>query len=163
MKGDETVREHLQKALTMEFTAVHQYLLHAHVLETWGLRRLADKMREEMREELGHADRFAARMMFLEGEPDAQSMGSVDRAQTLEDMFKADLQDEYEARRFYTEASQTAAKAGDLGTEALFREIALDEEGHIDWLETQLDLLGRVGEAGFYQLYAAPLEEDEED
>ena len=156
MKGDKKVLEALQKALTMELTATHQYMLHAHVLDDWGLNSLAEEFRGEMTEEMGHAQRFMARMMFLEGEPDAQAMGSVARAQRLKDMFEADLADEIEARAFYTEAAKTAEAAGDLGSRTLFAEIALDEEGHIGWLENQLGLLERLGEAGFYQLYAKP-------
>lgn len=155
MKGDKDVLADLQTALTMEFTAVHQYMLHAHVLEDWGLDRLAAKMREEMQEEMGHAQQFMARIMFLDGEPDAQSMNSVARAQSLKDMFEADLRDEYEARAFYTDASNRAHAANDLGTRDMFATIALDEEGHIEWLETQIGLLERMGEPGFYQLYAS--------
>jgi len=160
MKGDEKVLEDLQQALTMEFTAVHQYLLHANVLDDWGLNGLAAKMREEMHEEMGHAEEFMARIMFLDGEPDAKSVGNVSRAQSLKDMFEADLADEYEARSFYTKSAAQALGAGDIGSAELFKRIALDEEGHIDWLETQLTLLDKLGEAGFYQLYVAPEAED---
>ena len=155
MKGDTNVLKDLQTALTMEFTAAHQYMLHSHVLEDWGLDRLAAKMREEMDEEMGHAQQFMARIMFLDGEPDAQSMNSVARSQSLKDMFEADLRDEFEARSFYTEASNRAHEANDIGTRDMFATIALDEEGHIEWLETQLGLLERMGEPGFYQLYAS--------
>lgn len=157
MKGNESVISDLQQALTMELTAVHQYLLHAEVLDDWGLNKLAGKMRTEMTEELGHAQKFLERIVFLEGEPDVQSVKSVARAQTLKDMFENDLADEHEARQFYTKAAQTAVAQGDVGSEQLFRETALDEEGHIDWLENQITLLGRLGEAGFHQIYADPM------
>jgi len=156
MKGDKTVLKNLQTALTMELTAVHQYLLHAHVLEDWGLNGLGARMRAEMDEEMGHAGLFMARLMFLEGAPDAQTMHSVARAQTLKDMFQADLNDEYEARKFYTESARQAMDAGDLGSAELFKRIGLDEEGHVGWLEGQLALLEKLGEAGFYQLYVHP-------
>ena len=156
MKGDKTVLQNLQTALTMELSAVHQYLLHAHVLDDWGLNGLAAQMREEMDEEMGHAGKFMARMMFLEGEPDAQAMHSVARAQTLKDLFEADLNDEYDARKFYSASAAQAIEADDLGSAELFKQTALDEEGHIDWLENQLVLLEKLGEAGFYQLYVKP-------
>jgi bacterioferritin len=84
------------------------------------------------------------------------------RAQSLKDMFQADLNDEYEARRFYTESARQAMEAGDLGSAELFKRIGLDEEGHIDWLESQLALLEKLGEAGFYHLYVRPEKEGEE-
>lgn len=158
MKGNKEVLEHLQTALTMELTAVRQYMLHSHVLADWGLQKLADKMKAEMQEELGHADRFIERIIFLEGEPELAADKGVVRAQTLKDMFEADLRDEYEAREFYTKASNAAHEAGDIGSRDLFAEIVHDEEGHIDWLEGQIDLLDRLGEVGFMQMYVSPEE-----
>jgi bacterioferritin len=152
MKGEDAVLEHLQKALTMEFTAVHQYLLHSHVLKDWGLEALGDKMTEEMNEELGHANKLIERMLFLEGNPDMTSMNKVDRSQTLRDMFDADLRDENEARKFYTQAANACHQAGDLVSRDLFTELVHDEEGHIDWLETQIGLIDRLGEQGYTQL-----------
>jgi len=156
MKGDKKVLEHLQKALTMELGAVRQYLLHSHVLADWGLDKLAAKMKAEMHEELGHADQFIERMMFLSGEPDLASAEPVARANSLKDLFEADLKDEYEARAFYTKASSVAHDAGDIGSRDLFAAVVLDEEGHIDWLEGQIDLLSRMGEVGFTQMYVTP-------
>ena len=156
MKGDKKVLEHLQTALTMELTAVRQYLLHAHVLADWNLDKLSAKMRLEMHEELGHADQFITRMMFLNGEPDLACDQPVSRSATLRDMLEADLKDEYEARTFYTKASDVAHSAGDIGSRDLFAAVALDEEGHIDWLEGQLDLLKRMGEVGYMQIYVTP-------
>lgn len=152
MKGDDKVLEHLQKALTMEFTAVHQYLLHSHVLKDWGLEALGEKMSEEMEEELGHANMLIERILFLEGNPDMASINKVDRSQTLKDMFEADLRDEHEARKFYTQAAGVCQEAGDLGSRDLFTDLVHDEEGHIDWLETQLGLIDRLGERGYTQL-----------
>ena len=151
MKGNPAVLDNLQQALTMELTAVHQYLLHAHVAGDWGLDKLSSKLREEMQEELGHADSLAERIMFLDGEPDMQTMGSVARAQTIKDMFESDLKDEYEARNFYATSANTASEAGDLVTRDLFTRLVHDEEGHIDWLETQVDLIDRLGEPIYLQ------------
>jgi bacterioferritin len=155
MKGDPKILEHLQTAITMELTAVHQYLLHAHVVADWGIDELAAKFRSEMREELGHADNYMNRLMFLEGSPDVQTMRPVQRAQTLKDMFDADLRDELEARKFYTLAAQTAEKAGDLGTRDLFAATLKDEEGHIAWLEKQITLMQRLGETAYTQTLLA--------
>ena len=104
-----------------------------------------------MQEELGHADALAERIMFLDGEPDMQTMGNVARAQTIKDMFESDVKDEYEARSFYTESAKKAFEAGDLVTRDLFTRLVHDEEGHIDWLETQIDLIDRLGEAIYLQ------------
>ncbi|MEP4031798.1 bacterioferritin [Roseibium polysiphoniae] len=138
--------ENLQTALAMELSAAHQYQLHAHVLDDWGMDKLANQMREEMQEELGHSNEYIERIMFLKGSPELKMAKAPQRAQTLKDMFEADLADEREAIEFYTKASQDAAAAGDIGSRVLFEKIALDEEGHMSWLELQLDLLDRIGE-----------------
>ncbi|UUX50704.1 bacterioferritin [Nisaea acidiphila] len=139
----------LQKALSMELTAAHQYQLHAHVLEDWGIDLMAAKMREEMQEELGHSDAFIERIMFLKGDAEIKFYKSPARAQSLNDMFQADLDDEKEAIRFYTEAAAQAQEDGDIGSRVLFEKIALDEEGHMSWLELQLDLISRMGEPAY--------------
>lgn len=165
MKGEEAVLNHLQKALTMEFTAVHQYLLHAHLLDDWGLSALSDKLHEEMEEELGHANKLLQRILFLEGDPDVRSVDSIARAQTVKDMFESDLRDEYEARSYYTKAANACQEAGDIGSRDLFTSLIHDEEGHIDWLETQLGLIDRLGEQSYMQLYVGETgeESDKED
>ncbi len=155
MKGDEKVIKHLQRALTMELTTVHQYLLHKHVLLDWGLDRLGAKLDEEAQEELGHANKLLERMMFLDADPDVSTLDQVARAQTVRDMFEVDLKGEYEARKYYTTAAMDCEKAGDLGSRDLFHALIHDEEGHIDWIETQLGLLDRLGEQGYYQLHTA--------
>ena len=148
MAHEETLKN-LQKALSMELSAAHQYQLHAHVLDDWGIDRLASKMREEMEEELCHSDAYIERIMFLKGDPELKFAKAPSRAQSLADMFEADLADEREAIEFYTKASQEAAAAGDIGSRTLFETIALDEEGHMSWLELQLDLLERIGEKAY--------------
>lgn len=158
MQGDKAVLEHLQQALTMELTAVRQYLLHTHIVADWGLDKLSNKMKEEMQEELGHANVLLARIMFLEGDPDMTGGAGVSRPQSLKDMFEADLRDEYEARSYYTTAADTAYKAGDLATRDLFTQLVHDEEGHIDWIETQIGLLSRLGEANYMQMQISDLE-----
>jgi bacterioferritin len=149
MAANKKVVDNLQTALSMELAAVNQYLLHALVAEDWGLDKLAAKMREEMQEELGHAEEYARRIVFLKGNPELKAAKVPTRAQALADMFEADLSDEQEAIKFYTEAARTADEAGDIGTRDLFEKTALDEEGHMAWLELQLSLLKRMGEPAF--------------
>ncbi len=147
--------EHLQKALHMELTAAHQYQLHAHVLDDWGLDKLATQMRVEMHEELGHSDLYIARIMFFHGEPNLEFHKKPVQAGSLVEMFKSDLADEEEAIVFYTKASQHAAEVGDIGTRTLFEKIVLDEEGHKSWLELQLSLIERIGEKAFSAKYVS--------
>ena len=163
MKGEDKVLQQLQTALTMEFTAVHQYLLHSHVLKDWGLEALGEKMSEEMHEELDHANQLIERMLFLEGNPDMTSINKVDRSQTLKDMFEADLRDEHAARKFYSQAAGACQEAGDLVSRDLFTDLVHDEEGHIGWLETQLGLIDRLGEQGYTQLQVGKTVEDDGD
>ncbi len=148
MSNERTV-ENLNKALQMEMSAGHQYQLHAHVLEDWGLDRLAAKMREEMTEEIGHSDRFLARIFFLKGAPEIAFQKAPVRTNSLVEMFNADLADEEEAIAFYSKAAREAQEVGDIGSRILFEEIALDEEGHKAWLELQLDLIERIGEKAY--------------
>ena len=138
--------EHLQTALAMEMTAIQQYLLHAHVLDNWGLDLLAARMREEMSEELGHASRFIDRILFLEGTPEIKASKSPKHAEKLDDLFASDLKEESGAIEFYSKAAHAADEDRDIGTRVLFEEIILDEEGHKDWLGQQLSLLKRMGE-----------------
>jgi bacterioferritin len=139
---------HLQRALAMELGAVNQYLLHAHTLDDWGLDKLATKMKSEMQEELGHAGQFIDRLIFLGADPVLEPIKTPKKAANLRAMFEADLADEKDAIAFYTEAAETAG-AGDVGSRKLFEDTVLDEEGHMDWLQRQLDLLERMGESAF--------------
>jgi bacterioferritin len=144
--SNQKIIEYLNRAVQMEMTAAHQYQLHAHTLEDWGLTKLAAKMREEMAEELGHSDRFIERLMFLKASPELAFAKTPAKAGSLPEMFKADLADEEEAIQVYAKAAQHAAEVGDIGSRVLFEEVALDEEGHKAWLELQLDLIDRIGE-----------------
>jgi len=142
-------KKNLQTALSMELTAMHQYQLHACVLDDWGMDLLAAKMREEMMEEMGHSEEFLVRLMFLKGEPRVEHAKLPQRAGSLKEMFELDLADETEAIEFYTKASVEASQENDIGSRQLFERIALDEEGHMSWLELQLDLLKRMGEPAY--------------
>lgn len=159
MSRNSTSIANLQTALAMELTAVNQYMLHAHVLEDWGLDKLATKMRAEMQEELGHAQGFIQRMIFLKGDPKLEAAKVPKRAENLLAMFETDLADEENAIVFYTKAAQEAAEAGDIGTRTLFEKIVLDEEGHKAWLELQIDLVKRIGEANYTAIHMSIGEE----
>lgn len=155
-----TTLKNLNTALQMELTAAHQYQLHAHLLDDWGLDRLADLMREEFEEEVGHSDRFMERIFALGGEPEMAFAATPRVARSLKEMLKADLEDEKEAIVFYTRAAKAAYEADDLASRALFEEIALDEEGHKAWLELQLGLIERIGEERFATKYISAGEAD---
>jgi bacterioferritin len=145
--------DNLQTALSMELTAVNQYLLHAHTLEDWGLDKLAARMRAEMQEELGHAGQFIDRILFLGGTPALQPTKTPEMAQSLKGLFEADKTEEQGAIGFYSTAARDAADANDIGTRTLFEKIVVDEEGHWDWLDRQIATLDRMGEPAFMSIY----------
>jgi bacterioferritin len=153
MPRHETSIAYLQQALSMELSAMQQYLLHAHVLDDWGMGKLASKMREEMHEELGHAGQFIDRILYLGGTPKVVPAKAPVLAESLKAMFETDRADEQEAIAVYSQAAHAAGEANDIGTRVLFETIALDEEGHWGWLDQQLSLLDRMGEPGFIQIY----------
>lgn len=152
MADNAQTMEDLQTAVSMELAAVSQYLLHSLTAETWGLDKLATQMRTEMLEELGHAEEYARRMVFLGGAPQLSPAKVPQAAATLQDMFAADLVDEKDAVLFYAGAARTADAASDIGTRDLFERTALEEEGHMAWLTQQLSLLERMGEPAFVAL-----------
>lgn len=146
MKGDTGVIERLNEALFLELGAVNQYWLHYRLLEDWGYMKLAKKERAESIEEMHHADKLVARIIFLEGHPNLQSVAPLRIGQTVKEVLEADLAGEYDARTSYKKSRDICHQAGDYVTMALFEELLADEEGHIDFLETQLDLLSKLGE-----------------
>ena len=150
MKGDAKVIEYLNKGLRSELTAVSQYWLHYRLLEDWGFLDLAKKWREESIEEMGHADKFIARIIFLEGFPNLQELNPLRIGENVQEVLEVDLAGEYEARTLYLEAAKYCDSVNDRVSKNLFEELATDEEGHIDFLETQLDLIGKLG----VQLYS---------
>ncbi len=161
--SEKTTLENLQTALAMEMTAAHQYQLHSGILSDWGLDRLAVKMREEMREEWGHSDDFMNRIIFLKGEPNLVLAKTPMIAGSLTEMFEADLADEKEAIAFYTQAARQAADDADIGTRKIFEHIVMDEEGHMSWLELQLDLLSKMEEPAYIAKHMSAPGEDEND
>src|SRR5690606_8267242 len=145
MKGDDKVIDYLNKALRHEMTAVNQYWLHYRLLEDWGYIKLAKKEREESIEEMQHADKLVARIIFLEGHPNLQSVAPLRIGQNVKEVLESDLAGEYDARTSYKRSREICNELGDYVTMKLFEELLIDEEGHIDFLETQLDLLASLG------------------
>ena len=161
MKGDAKVIEYLNAALRSELTAVSQYWLHYRLQEDWGLTHMAKKSREESIEEMHHADRLIARIIFLGGHPNLQKLDPLRIGEGPKETLEADLAAEHEARTLYKEARDHCESVGDYVTKNLFEELMTDEEGHIDFLETQLELYERLGPAGYAQINAAPMDEAE--
>jgi len=156
MKGDPKVIDYLNAALRSELTAVSQYWLHYRLQEDWGFGHLADKSRAESIEEMHHADKLIARIIFLEGHPNLQKLDSLRIGQTLRETLECDLAGEHDARTLYIEARRHCDEVGDYVTRALFDALIADEEGHIDFLETQLDLFDKLGEERYALLNAKP-------
>ncbi|GGE18833.1 bacterioferritin [Gemmobacter megaterium] len=161
MKGDAKVIEYLNAALRSELTAVSQYWLHFRLQEDWGLGRLAAKSRAESIEEMQHADKLIARIIFLEGHPNLQKLDPLRIGQTVKETLEADLAGEHDARALYIEAREHCDKAGDYVSRALFDALIADEEGHIDFLETQISLYEKLGEERYAMLNALPANEAE--
>jgi bacterioferritin len=161
MKGDAKVIEYLNAALRSELTAVSQYWLHYRLQDDWGYGRIAATSRAESIEEMQHADRLIARIIFLGGHPNLQKLDPLRIGQTLRETLEADLAAEHDARTLYIEARDHCESVKDYVTKALFEELIADEEGHIDFLETQIDLFDRLGEANYGLLQAKPANEAE--
>lgn len=154
MKGEKQVIERLNEALFLELGAVNQYWLHYRLLEDWGYGKLAKKEREESIEEMQHADKLVARIIFLEGHPNLQSVSPLRIGQNVKEVLESDLAGEYDARTSYKKSRDICSQHGDYVTMKLFEELLADEEGHIDFLETQLQLLNEIGEEKYGQLNA---------
>lgn len=154
MRGDSKVIERLNEALFLELGAVNQYWLHYRLLEDWGYTKLAKKEREESIEEMHHADKIIERIIFLEGHPNLQQVAPLQIGENVKEVLEADLAGEYEARKSYMESRKVCNELGDFVTMKIFEELLQDEEGHIDFLETQLELYNKLGEVSYGQLNA---------
>lgn len=150
MKGDPKVIDYLNKGLRSELTAINQYWIHYRLLDDWGYLDLAKKWRAESIEEMQHADKFTQRIIFLEGLPNMQTLDPIRIGQNVKEILEADLKAEHEARLLYQEAATYCQSVKDYPSKDLFEELMADEEGHIDFLETQLDLVEKLG----LQLYS---------
>jgi len=150
MKGDAKVIEYLNRGLRHELAAINQYWLHYRLLDNWGYRALAKIWRKESIEEMEHADKLVERIIFLDGFPNMQVLDPLHIGQNVKEILEVDLQAEIGARALYQEAAGYCASVKDYVTRDLFEDLMADEEHHIDFLETQLDLVDKLG----VQLYA---------
>lgn len=159
MKGKQDVIDVLNQALRLELAAVNQYWLHYRLTEDWGYTLLAKKEREESMEEMVHADKLVQRIIFLEGHPNMQTIAPLRIGQSVREVLESDLAAEHEARDLYVQGRKICESNDDYVSMELFQELLEDEEGHIDFLETQLELLNKIGEENYGQLQAAAADE----
>ncbi len=145
MKGNKKIVDALNEVLTAELTAINQYFIHAKMCANWGLLKLAAHGREESIGEMKHADQVIDRILFLDGIPNMQRMHKVRVGETVPEQFQVDLELELEAIPRLNQSIALAVEVGDNGTRELLEEILTSEEGHVDWLEAQLDLIKVVG------------------
>src|SRR6266516_667857 len=150
MQGDARVIEYLNRGLRHELAAINQYWLHYRLLDNWGYRALAKKWRQESIEEMQHADKIVERIIFLDGFPNMQVIDPLRIGQNVKEVLDCDLAAEMSARALYQEAATHCHAVKDYVTRDLFEELMHDEEEHIDYLETQLDLVAKLG----LELYA---------
>jgi bacterioferritin len=160
MKGDPKVIDYLNQSLRHEMTAVNQYWLHYRLLEDWGYVKLAKKERAESIEEMQHADKLAERIIFLDGFPNMQQLNPLKIGQNVREVLESDLAGEYDARALYTEAREVCRLAADYVSMKLFEDLLADEEGHINFIETQLKLLAEIGVERYGLLNAEPANEE---
>jgi bacterioferritin len=151
MKGDKKVIQYLNKALKNELTAINQYFLHARMYEDWGLTKLNEKEYHESIDEMKHADALIKRTLFLEGLPNLQDLGKLKIGENTEEMLRCDLELELEAVPLLREAIEYSEQVKDYASRELFEDILESEEEHIDWLETQLGLIEKVGLKNYQQ------------
>jgi bacterioferritin len=159
MKGDPKVIDYLNRGLRSELTAINQYWIHYRMLDNWGLTSLAKKWRKESIEEMQHADKFTVRIIFLDGFPNMQVLDPLHIGQDVKEVLECDLKAEIEARALYQEAATYCHSVKDYPSRDLFEELMADEEGHIDFLETQLDLVAKLGVELYSQRHIGELED----
>jgi bacterioferritin len=151
MKGDAQVIAYLNKALINELTAINQYFLHARIFKNWGLKKLDEHEYRESIDEMKHADLLIERILFLEGLPNLQDLNKLYIGENVEEILRCDLRLELQAHPDLKAAIAHCEQVGDYGSREIFEKILESEEDHIDWLETQLELIQRIGLQNYQQ------------
>ncbi len=151
MQGDPQVIDFLNKALLNELTAINQYWLHYRMLDNWGVKKLAEFERGESIDEMKHADRLIERILFLDGLPNLQSLGKLRIGENPEEVFRCDLALEMQAIPDLKAGIAHCEQVGDYVSRELLEDILESEEEHVDWLETQLALIERLGATPYLQ------------
>lgn len=151
MKGDAVMIDHLNKILYNELIAINQYFLHARMLRHWGFEKYAKKEYEESIDEMKHADKLVERILFLEGLPNLQSLGHLFIGETVHEILECDSKLEQQAIPDLRDAIKHAEQIRDYVSRDMLSDILANEEEHLDWLETQLDLYKKLGEQNFLQ------------
>jgi len=159
MRGDPKTIEWLNTALKAELTAINQYFLHSRMLKDWGVSKLAKKEYEESIEEMNHADTIIERILFLGGLPNLQDLGKLHIGETVEEILHCDMKLEDHAIPMYRDAVEHCESVRDYGTRDILQAILVEEEEHVDYLETQFDLIKQMGIQNYIQLQSAPVTE----
>ncbi len=151
MQGDTTVIEHLNRVLRNELTAINQYFLHSKMMKDWGIETLGAKEHQESVDEMQHADQLIERILFLEGLPNLQELGRLRIGEDVPEILQCDLDMELDAIPDLRAGIAYCEAHKDYVTRDLFDSILVSEEGHVDWLETQLDLIEQIGTQNYLQ------------